>query len=168
MKLRHVLPTALMSAAALAGSGAAHAETLLYDGISLFSGQQSFTDSFTLTTPGTLNITLSNIPWLDTVSDLTGFVSTSSGMIGNAIGAGTESLSVGPGTYYAHWFGDAQGVYNLGVVGMQIGFQPSGMSAVPLPTTLILLLSGLGVLLGWQGRRAPDSVSQIDDNALTT
>jgi hypothetical protein len=156
-----------MSAAALAGSGAAHAETMLYDGISLFSGQQSFTDSFTVSTPGTLSITLSNIPWLDTVSDLTGFVSTSSGMIGNAVGAGTESLSVGPGTYYAHWFGDAQGVYNLGVVGMQIAFQPSGMSAVPLPTTLILLLSGLGVLLGWQARRAPVPVSQIDDNALT-
>jgi hypothetical protein len=61
---------------------------------------------------------------------------------------------VGAGTYYAHWFGDAQGVYNLGVVGLKIQFQP-GATAVPLPATLLLMLSGLGLLFGWQSRKAP-------------
>jgi hypothetical protein len=127
----------------------------MYDGISLFSGQQSFMESFNLATSGTLTFSLSNIPWLDTVSNLSGFLSTTSGQIGSTIGAGTESLSVGPGTYYAHWFGDASGAYNLGVVGLKIDFQPNGVTAVPLPTTLVLMLSGLGLLFGWQRRKAP-------------
>jgi hypothetical protein len=132
---------------------AARADSIIYDGISLFSGQQSFTESFNLAGPGTLTFSLSNIPWLDTVSNLSGFLTTTSGEIGSTIGAGTESISVGPGTYYAHWFGDAQGTYNLGVVGLKINFQPG--TPVPLPTTLVLMLSGLGLLFGWQSRKAP-------------
>jgi hypothetical protein len=156
MKLRQLLVTSALALAACAMSGGAvQAETVLYDGISLFQGQQAFTDSFTLSTPGTLTMTLSNIPWLDQVSDLTGFLSTSSGVVGTTIGAGTESLSLGPGTYSAHWFGDAQGTYNLGVVGMSIEFQPTWTTPVSLPGSLLLMLSGLGLLFGWQGRRNP-------------
>src|SRR5260370_728864 len=101
-------------------------------------------------------MTLSNIPWLDVVSNLSGFLSTPSGEIGTTIGAGTESVNVGAGTYYAHWFGDAQGAYNLGVVGLKITFQP-GAVPVGLPTSFVLMLSGLGILFGWQNRRTPAS-----------
>ena len=108
--------------------------------------------SFNVTGPGSLTITLSSIPWLDTVSDLTGFLTTASGMIGSTIGAGSETVDVGAGTYYAHWFGDAQGAYNLGVVGLKISFQPGVIAPVPLPASFVLLLSGLGLLFGWQRR----------------
>jgi hypothetical protein len=156
MKFQQILISSVLMLSAWAlPSGAARADTVLYDGISLFEGQQAFTDSFTLATPGTLTFTLTNIPWLDQVTDLTGFLSTSSGVVGTSIGAGSESLSVGPGTYSAHWFGDAQGTYNLGVVGMSIAFQPSNVTPVSLPTSLVLMLSGLGVLFGWQRRKDP-------------
>ena len=156
MKFLHILITSVLMLAAWAmPSGAARADTVLYDGISLFQGQQAFTDSFTLSTSGTLTFTLSDIPWLDQVTDLAGFLSTTSGVVGTSIGAGSESLSVGPGTYSAHWFGDAQGTYNLGVVGMLIAFQPSNVTPVSLPTSLVLMLSGLGVLFGWQRRKDP-------------
>jgi hypothetical protein len=124
----------------------------LYDGISVISGSQSTVQSFNVTAPGALTITLSSIPWLDTVADLTGFLSTASGMIGTTIGARSETVDVGAGTYYAHWFGDAQGAYNLGVVGLKITFQPSVVAPVPLPASFVLLLSGLGLLFGWQRR----------------
>jgi MYXO-CTERM domain-containing protein len=52
---------------------------------------------------------------------------------------------------YAHWFGNANGAFGLGVYGLNIAFQPTG-TPVPLPTSLILLLSGLGMLWGWQRR----------------
>src|ERR1700691_1569571 len=157
MKLRQLLTasTLILAVWTLSG-GAAQAETVLYDGISLFQGQQAFTDSFTLATPGTLTLTRQNIPWLAQLSDLTGFLSTSSGVVGTTIGAGgagTESLSLAAGTYSAHWFGDAQGTYNLGVVGMTIAFQPT--TPATLPGSLLLLVSGLGRLFGWQGRREP-------------
>lgn len=151
MKLRALLAAAALLLSAWIMPAEARADTLIYDGISLFSGQQSFTQSFTVTTAGTLTFSLSTISWLDTVSDLSGFLSTTSGEIGSTIGAGTESVSVAAGTYYAHWFGDAQGTYNLGVVGLKINFQP--VTPVSLPASLVLMLSGLGLLFGWQSRR---------------
>jgi hypothetical protein len=155
MNLRRLLSASILLVAAwILPADEVRADSLIYDGLSLFSGQQSFTESFNLSTPGTLTFTLSNIPWLDTVSNLSGFLSTTSGQIGSTIGAGTETVNVGAGTYYAHWFGDAQGTYNLGVVGMKIEFQPGG-TPVALPTSLVLMLSGLGLLFGWQNRRAP-------------
>ena len=154
MKLRRWLSASVLLVAAwVIPAQAARADSLIYDGLSLFSGQQSFTESFNLTAPGTLTFTLSNIPWLDTVSNLSGFLSTTSGQIGSTINAGSETVNVGAGTYYAHWFGDAQGTYNLGVVGLKIEFQPSTVTPVALPTSLLLMLSGLGLLFGWQHRR---------------
>ena len=157
MNLQNFFATSLLMLAAWAvPSGAAKADTVLYDGLSLFEGQQAFTDSFTVATPGTLTVSLSAYSFLDPVSDLTGFLSTSSGVVGTTtIGAASEELSVSAGTYSAHWFGDPQGTYNLGVVGLLIAFQPSNVTPVSLPTSLVLMLSGLGVLFGWQRRKDP-------------
>jgi hypothetical protein len=155
MKIRRFLPASILLLAAWAlPAGAARADTLLYDGISVISGTQSQVQSFNVAAPGLLTMTLSSIPWLDAVSNLSGFLTSASGLIGtNITGAGTESVNVGAGTYYAHWFGTAQGDYNLGVVGMKITFQPNAV--VSLPTSFVLMLSGLGVLFGWQSRKSP-------------
>jgi hypothetical protein len=133
--------------------GAARADTVMYDSAGFIQGQQSFVEAFNITTPGTLTVSLSSVSWLDTVSDLNAFVSTPSGVVGAAMGPGTESTNVGPGMVYVHWFGDASGTYDLGVYGLKVTFQPSGVSAVPLPGTLLLLLSGIGLMLAWQYRR---------------
>ena len=157
MKIRRFLPASILLLAAWAlPAGAARADTLLYDGISVISGAQSQVQSFNVAAPGLLTMTLSTIPWLDAVSNLSGFLTSASGPIGTTIGAGAESVNVAAGTYYAHWFGTAQGDYNLGVVGMKITFQP-GAVPVGLPTSFVLMLSGLGILFGWQSRRAPAS-----------
>jgi hypothetical protein len=154
MKLRQFSSVSLLVLSAWTGtSGVAGADTVIYDSASVVEGQQGFVEPFEITTPGTLTITVSNIPWLDVVTDLTSFLSTTSGVIGTTMySAGTESVSVGPGTFYAHWFGNAQGTYNEGVVGIDIQFQPS-FSTVPLPASLLLLLSGLGFLVLWRPRR---------------
>ena len=130
MNVRRLLAaTMLLVAGWILPAEGVRADSLIYDGLSLFSGQQSFTESFNLTSPGTLTFTLTNIPWLDAVSNLSGFLSTTSGQIGSTIGEGTETVSVGAGTYYAHWFGDAQGAYNLGVVGLKIEFRAASNAA---------------------------------------
>jgi hypothetical protein len=145
----------------------AQADTVLYNSAGFIQGQQSFVQSFDITTAGTLTVTLSNIPWLDTIADLNGFLSTANGVLGKPMGVGTESISVQPGMIYAHWFGDADGTYGVGVYGVKVMFQPNGMPAVALPRSLLLLLSGLGVLFGWQRRTRAAPVLPSTDEALT-
>jgi hypothetical protein len=153
MKLRQLLsvPFLILWSWAIT-SGVAGADTVIYDSASVVEGQQGFVEPFDITTPGSLTMTISNIPWLDVVTDLTSYLSTTSGVIGTTMyAASTESVNVEPGTFYAHWFGNAQGAYDEGVLGVDIQFQPS-YSTVPLPASLLSLLSGLGFLFLWPAR----------------
>jgi hypothetical protein len=61
----------------------------------------------------------------------------------------TQIFNVSAGNITAQWFGTPQGSLNTGVYGLEIQFQPG--SPVPLPTSIALLLSGLGLLI-WQRR----------------
>jgi hypothetical protein len=142
----------LMLAIPLLSATAARADTVLYDAAGFIQGKQSFTESFDISTAGTLTVTLSNIPWLDTLSDLTCFLTTSGGVLGTSMGSGSEQIKVGPGTIFAHWFGDADGKYDIGVFGMRVEFQPA-VAAVGLPPSLLLMLSSLGLLFGWQRQK---------------
>jgi len=168
MHVRRVLTAGFLGLIAWGScSGVVQAATVLYNSTGVIQGQQSFTQSFNITTPGTLTVTLSNIPWLDSISGLNCFVSTTTSVLGTSTGPGSESINVSPGTVYAHWFGDANGAYGLGVYGVNISFQASGAAAVPLPRSLLLLLSGLGLLFGWQARRTPARTAATDDRAVT-
>jgi len=145
----------LMTAAWVAGlcgfaAGAAKADTVLYDNSGFLQGQQSFSQSFDITQPGTLTVTLSNVSWPEKLSSLDFVLSTAGGLVGPEMGEGTEEFQVTSGRIYAQWFGKAQGPLNLGVYGMKIAFTPS-VGAVPLPTSIGLFFSGLALLV-WQRR----------------
>lgn len=162
MNIRQLISIALVAIAASAlPFSPASADTVLYDSAGFIQGQQSFVQSFDITTAGTLTVSLADIPWLDTISNLNFFLTTATGTVGAPMGAGTESVSVGPGMLYAHWYGDAAGAYGVGAYGIKLTFQPNGAAPVPLPGTLILLLSGLAGLFGVRSRR------RFDDNVPT-
>ena len=159
MKLNNFLPAAIMALAVWSVPvGAALADTVLYDSASVIENQQGFVESFNLATPGVLTLTVATMPWLDTISDITSFLSTPTGIMGTTLSAaGSESIHVGPGTIYAHWFGeDTQGAYGAGVLGIKINFQPS--TVVPLPASLILMISGLALVFAWQRRPTASAV----------
>lgn len=160
MKSRAFAASALLALGIwLTPFAASRADAVLYDASSFVEGQQSFTQSFNISGPGTLTVSITDIAWLDIVSELNCFLSTASGLINPAANVGgSETFSVGSGPIYAHWFGSAQGIYDLGVIGVKITFQPAGIP-VPLPASLVLLLSGLGVLFGWQRRATTSAVA---------
>lgn len=154
MNLKTLIAASLLVLGAwLMPFGSARADSVLYDSASFVQGQQSFVQQINISTPGTLTITLTSVPWLDIVADLTGFLSTPSGVVGSSMTSGSETFSVSAGTIYAHWFGESQGPYNLGVLGVKIVFTTNA-TPVPLPMSWLLLLSGLGVLFGWQRRQS--------------
>lgn len=121
------------------------ASTVLLDTSGFVSGQQSFVQSFSLSGPGLLTVTLSSIAWPEKLADLRCFVTSASGILLPEMGVGTDSIEVGSGAIYAQWFGKASGPLNLGVFGIKLEFTPSAV-AVPLPTSIILLASGLWLL----------------------
>jgi hypothetical protein len=174
MKIRHFMAAlGVVIIGGIAGPATARADTVMYDSAGFFQGAQSFTDAMDVPTAGTLTITLADISWFDTDTNLNIFLTTNSGPLGGNMGVGTESVNVEPGMVYAHWAGDPVGGYGVGAYGLQIDFTPAGAPEVPLPRSMILLLSGLGILFGWQRRnRTVDAVRVEsmgrDDAAMTT
>lgn len=152
MQMKHFFAAAILLCA-VAQVGKARADSIVYDSVNFIQGSQSFVDTFNITTPGTLTVSLTDVPWLDSISNLSFFVTSASGTLGPPMDGGSESMKIGAGTFYAHWFGDADGQYQLGVFALKISFHPD-VSPVPLPSSLILLLSGLGLMFGRQWRRA--------------
>jgi len=141
---------ALACAAGLAAASiqAACASETIYDSAGFLTGQQSFEQSFTVSGPGQLTVTLSNYTWPTSLSSLNLVIGNASGLLGPEMGAGSEDFQLTGGKIFAQWFGTAQGPLDTGVYGVKIDWTPA---VVPLPTSIGLLLSGLA-LLAWQRR----------------
>jgi hypothetical protein len=151
MKIHELLMAiGCVAAAALTCARPAAASEVLFNGAGFMQGQQSFEDSFALSGPGTLTLTLSNIAWPEPLANLEMLVSTPQGLLGPEVGPETESFSITQASQiYVQWFGTAQGPLNVGVYGLKINWAPT---AVPLPSSVLLLLSGL-VMLVWRRRQ---------------
>lgn len=141
-------------ACASIGANSAAATEVLYDGVGFLEGTQSFTDSFSLPSSGTMTVTLGNIAFPEGLQSLELLVSSPSGSLGTmqqeTVGTSTSSFNVTSGNIATQWFGTAQGSLDAGVYSLEIQFQPNS-STVPLPTSVALLLSGIGLLI-WQRR----------------
>lgn len=168
MKIRSVILVVSSVLAWSTGLQRAEASQVLFDGVGFLQGTQSFSDSFTLSSPGTLTVTLGNVNWPQPLASLQLLMSSASGTLGPEMSATTSTTStftVGSGEVFAQWFGTAQGSLNAGVYSLEIQFQPNGSSGnpVPLPTSIALLLSGLGLLI-WQRRiKVPDTDRTMPD-----
>jgi hypothetical protein len=146
--------TSLLALAALGLSQSLPAQAdqvIPVGGVTLVSGTSSQTVAIPVTTPGTLTVTLENLPFqqplagsLDSLSFLMSTALTPLDSSWNQVSlTDTQSYNVGPGTYFAHITGQAGGTLDLGIYSLSVTFQ----SAVPLPASW-MLLTGVFVLMG--------------------
>lgn len=152
MNIRRSLSALILVAGVLVTAAApAAASQILYNSTGFVVGQQSFSDSFTVSGPGTLTVTLTNMSWPEQLASLNMLASTpQQGVLGPWVGPGTEIYMLSGGPVTIQWFGSAQGPMDAGVYGMEIQFQSNG-TIVPLPASIALFLSGLALLI-WQRR----------------
>ena len=145
--------SAALAAVLLLGSaGQALASQVMYDGVGFIFGQQTVTDSFSVSGPGTLTVTLQDMSFPSPLANLDLVVSTPQGLLGPEAGAGTTSYKLsGAEQVYVQALATAEGPLDAGVYGLDVMWKPS-IAPVPLPASLALLASGL-MLLAWQHRR---------------
>jgi hypothetical protein len=148
MSIRSSLTPLIFLAGALAGAAEpAAASQILYNSTGFIVGQQSFRDAFSVSGPGTLTVTLTNMNWPEQLASLNMLVSTPQlGVLGPWSGPGSDTYLLSGGPVTVQWSGVAQGPMDAGVYGMEIQFQPNG-TIVPLPASCALLLSGLFLLV---------------------
>ena len=152
MKISRIWALGIVVIGCWAGRGeAAQVPQVLYDSAGFLQGQQAFSQSFDISGPGTLTVTLTNLTWPEQLAGLDLVMATSEGLLGPEMGAGSETFKVTGGRYFADWFGEAQGPLGLGVYCLEIKYYPQGFVPVPLPPSMVLFLSGL-LLFAWQGR----------------
>jgi hypothetical protein len=130
--------------------GVSCADTVLLSDTTLISGTETADFSFTAPGPGTVSVTLTNIAWPQTLSNLNFLASTPSTVLSSWSTSGSQTGSFGvsgSGTYFADVQATAQGPMNLGVYSLELTFSPQ--APVPLPASSWLLLAGLLTIAGW-------------------
>jgi hypothetical protein len=132
---------------------AAWADNLLLAQSTLVTGTESTVDSFTTTGAGKVTIRLQSLDWPAPLSALS-FSATSADSVlaywngGGSIDSGEMTFNVsGPGTYFTHIMASSTPSSNgidAGLYSVYMTFQ----SAVPLPASGWMLLTGMFVLAG--------------------
>ena len=115
----------------------------------LVNGTEATTDTFFAPTAGKVTVKLTDTGWSSSLSALS-FTASSGNQVlssfsASGVNSGEFTFDVGPGSYFANIMAKAGGTMSLGLYSLNMSFTPS---AVPLPSTGWLLLTGLFALIG--------------------
>ncbi len=153
---RRTLPLAVAAAlgpllglALVPGRAAAEsiAPEMLLQQSTLVINQQSNSYAVTAPGPGTLMVQLSDVEWPTLLQSLNLSVDSPTQVLGSlAVTGGLDLTLASGGTYYADVTGQASAPLDVGVYSLEVQFLPQGATAVALPASLILLLSGIATL----------------------
>jgi hypothetical protein len=151
MQIHRLVIKTLVAGLLLGGVGEAVASQVLYDGIGMITGQQTVTDSFSVSGPGTLTVSLQDMTFPTPLASLNLMVGSTQSLLGPETGAGTVSYNItGPEQIYVQALATAEGPLDAGVYGLNVMFTRT--APVPLATSIAFLASGL-TLFAWQRRQ---------------
>jgi hypothetical protein len=136
----------------IANAPSVRADMVLLGQTAMVFGTQSFVMPFVAPSDGTIKVQLTNLAWPERLSNLSFAATTATSVLSSMADSSVDTLSFqlgGPGTYYAHVTGTAQGALQVGLYSLRVTFQPSNAPpAVGLPGSAGLLLAGLAGMLG--------------------
>lgn len=131
------------------------ADSILMAQTTLVTNTTSTDDSFVVSSPGTVTVSLQNLDWPTPLSALSFSATSANQVLANWDSATTNQTSdvstfqVAAGTYFAHIMataGDPLGL-DMGLYSLLVTFKPNTPS-VPLPASDWMLLTGMFVLAG--------------------
>jgi hypothetical protein len=145
---------ALVAALGMAHMPQARADIMLLADTTMVTGTQSAVFSFTAPSDGYVTANLQNLNWQKPLSAL-GFQATSgSSVLSSWSGSNSkvETFQVTAGNYFAHIMATTADSMDVGLYSLNLSFTPS---AVPLPASSLLLLTGIfGLFLVSRNRRS--------------
>ena len=117
----------------------------------LVVGSESTTEMFSVTTPGTVTLSVTGFGWAAPLSALSFSASSATKVLASWSGSGitsdTATFNVGPGSYFVNIMATAaSGGLDMGLYSTRLTFDAT--PAVPLPSSGWLLLTGMFVLAG--------------------
>lgn len=125
-----------------------------YQDVGFISGISSSSQAFEIVTAGVYRATLTDFVFPEAFQTLQLIVTSATQEYGRIDGSGSFLFDVDPGRYFVSLFGQAGGVFDLGLYGVDIS--AANVAPVPLPPAALLLLSALGALAATRARRKED------------
>jgi len=133
----------------------ARADMMLLANTTMVTGTQSSVMSFSAPTEGYVTATLQNLNWQKPLSALSFQATSGADVLSSWSGpdaSKTETFKVTAGNYFAHIVATTADEFDVGLYSLNLSFTPS---AVPLPASSLLLLTGIfGLFLVSRNRRS--------------
>jgi hypothetical protein len=132
-------------------------DSVVFEKVSFLSGSGYFTDSFSVATGGTYQVTLTDFEFPNPLAETGLNITSTTESFGSLFGTGSFTFDADPGDYYLSFFGRAPelGQYGIEIAQFAIEIsQPGNVSTVPVPAAAWLFGSGLLGLTGLVRRRS--------------
>ena len=127
----------------------AHAATIVYEDVDFIKGTDTRSELFTIEQAGSYQVTLSDFQFPKSFLELDLLIGTSlAPESGKIHGPGAFTFNATPGTYWANILGITDKPLDIGLYGIRIE-QLSQVSAVPVPTSILMLGSALVAFVGF-------------------
>lgn len=142
-----------------------HAATIVYEDVDFIKGTDTHSEMFTIKQAGAYQVTLSDFQFPKKFSELDLLIGTSiAPESGKIHGPGMFTFNATPGTYWANVLGITDKPLDIGLYGIRIE-QISSVSAVPVPTSILMLGSALVAFVGFgrAGLTQPRNGNSISD-----
>jgi hypothetical protein len=159
MKMQMKFSAALAGAALVAGGLFQSAQADMvevgadssYQDVGFISGVDRSSNAFDIVLAGTYRATLTDFVFPEAFQALQLIVTSATQEFGRIEGTGSFVFDADPGRYFVSLFGQAGGIFDLGLYGVDISV--ANVAPVPLPPAALLLLSALGALAAVRKRR---------------